>query len=132
LCALLGAETASTSPGFVAGSGTGANGDGSMGNNAVRRYAAVDGEVVRLPKAVAMFASRACRSSKMIGDALAEKEMYAIVHNLESVVDPWTCPHGRPTMRHVKELLPSLADDEYLLERRIKSPTLTTMTQIEE
>jgi len=61
---------------------------GSFGNNAVRRYAAVDGEVVRLPKAVAMFASRACRCSKMIGDALAEKETYAIVHKLESVVDP--------------------------------------------
>jgi DNA mismatch repair protein PMS2 len=130
LCALLGADTAST--GFIAGSGTGANGDGSMGNNAVRRYAAVGGEVVRLPKTVAMFASRACRSSKMIGDALTEKDMHLIVDNLKSVVDPWTCPHGRPTLRHVKELLSCILQDEYLNERRIKGPTLTAMTQMDE
>lgn len=132
LCALLGADTASSTSGFIAGSGTGANGGGIMGNNAVRRYATVGGETVRLPKAVAMFASRACRSSKMIGDTLTEKDMHIIVNNLKTVVDPWTCPHGRPTMRHIKELLSCMLQDEYVNEGRIKGPTLTVMTQVDE
>ena len=132
LCTLLGADAASSSSGLIAGSGTGADGRGSMGNNAVRRYAAVGGDTVRLPKAVAMFASRACRSSKMIGDALSEKDMHSIVDNLKDCVDPWTCCHGRPTMRHVKGLLSCLVQDEYSTERRIKQPTLTFMTQMDE
>jgi DNA mismatch repair protein PMS2 len=131
LCALLGADAVSSSSGFIAGSGTGADGGGSMGNNAVRRYASSSGNVIRLPKAIAMFASRACRSSKMIGDALSEKDMQSIVGNLQDVVEPWTCPHGRPTMRHVKALLPLLLQDEYMTEGRIKCPTLTVMTQMD-
>jgi hypothetical protein len=58
--------------------------------------------------------------------------MHLIVDNLKSVVDPWTCPHGRPTLRHVKELLSCILHDEYLNERRIKGPTLTAMTQMDE
>ena len=132
LCALLGADAAgSSTSGVLAGSGTGAAGDGAMGNNAVRRYASVGGDDIRLPKAVAMFASRACRGSTMIGDALTDKDMRSIVDNLQDVVDPWTCPHGRPTMRHVKDLLSCFVQDECSTERRIKSPTLTFMTQLD-
>jgi hypothetical protein len=66
LCAILGADGGSSNA--LAGSGTGADGRGVMGNNAVRRHASVgNGEIIRLPKSIAMFASRACRSSIMIG-----------------------------------------------------------------
>lgn len=72
LCAMLGADGASD--GTVAGFGTGADGRGVYTSNAVRRFAgsALGGEadnqvigssIIRLPKAIAMFASRACRVS---------------------------------------------------------------------
>ena len=107
LCAILGADGASSSLGFVAGSGTGADGSGLYGNNAVRRHgmtsstSSIDGpSIVRLPKAIAMFASRACRSSIMIGTALSQKEMEAVVRKMKNVAAPWDCAHGRPTLRH--------------------------------
>ena len=67
LCAMLGAD-GTTSDGHVAGFGTGADGSGIYTSHAVRRFAGVDNTVigssiVRLPKAIAMFASRACRVS---------------------------------------------------------------------
>lgn len=48
-----------------------------------------------------MLASRACRKSVMIGTALDTKQMKSIVRNLTGLEHPWTCPHGRPTMRHL-------------------------------
>ena len=59
---------------------------------------------LRLPKIVRMHASRACRSSIMIGTALKQHEMLKVVRNLEGVDQPWNCPHGRPTMRHLFDL----------------------------
>ena len=56
---------------------------------------------IRPTKVRAMFASRACRSSIMIGDTLDKKRMYKIVDNLAGLEAPWNCPHGRPTMRHL-------------------------------
>jgi DNA mismatch repair protein PMS2 len=53
---------------------------------------------------VSMFASRACRSAVMIGTALNAREMGGIVARLEGVEQPWNCPHGRPTMRHLVDL----------------------------
>jgi DNA mismatch repair ATPase MutL len=58
----------------------------------------------RLPKLVAMFASRACRSSVMIGTALTTAEMRGIVNRLDSIEQPWNCPHGRPTVRHLVDV----------------------------
>lgn len=52
----------------------------------------------------AMLASRACRSSIMIGDALCKKEMEKILCHLAELDSPWNCPHGRPTMRHLADL----------------------------
>lgn len=72
---------------------------------------------IRLPKVTAMFASRACRSSIMIGTALHKEEMQKvrtltgyptffadpanstpvfrqIVRNLSGLDQPWNCPHG--------------------------------------
>ncbi len=48
-----------------------------------------------------MLASRACRSSIMIGKALSKGTMRAILEHLAGMQSPWNCPHGRPTMRHL-------------------------------
>lgn len=62
------------------------------------------GVMVRLPKVTAMFASRACRSSVMIGTSLTHSKMSTIVDHMADLNAPWSCPHGRPTMRHLVEL----------------------------
>lgn len=59
---------------------------------------------IRLPKLISMFASRACRQSVMIGTALSEREMVNIIRQLVAIDQPWNCPHGRPTMRHLADL----------------------------
>ncbi|KAL0459661.1 UNVERIFIED_CONTAM: DNA mismatch repair protein PMS1 [Sesamum latifolium] len=56
------------------------------------------------PKVRAMLASRACRSSIMIGDSLGRNEMQKILEHLAALKSPWNCPHGRPTMRHLVDL----------------------------
>ncbi|XP_075524207.1 LOW QUALITY PROTEIN: DNA mismatch repair protein PMS1 [Primulina tabacum] len=56
------------------------------------------------PKVRAMLASRACRSSVMIGDSLGRSEMQKILRHLADLRSPWNCPHGRPTMRHLVDL----------------------------
>ncbi|EPY51471.1 MutL family mismatch-repair protein Pms1 [Schizosaccharomyces cryophilus OY26] len=48
-----------------------------------------------------MLASKACRSSIMIGRALTISEMTTVVRHLAELSKPWNCPHGRPTMRHL-------------------------------
>ncbi|PXF45487.1 Mismatch repair endonuclease PMS2 [Gracilariopsis chorda] len=57
--------------------------------------------VLRPPRVRAMLASRACRKSIMIGTALSHSQMGKVVCNLATIKHPWTCPHGRPTMRHL-------------------------------
>ncbi|CAO3589809.1 unnamed protein product [Absidia cylindrospora] len=59
------------------------------------------GEMVRCSRIRSMFASRACRKSYMIGDPLNRKQMLKIVHHMGEIDQPWNCPHGRPTMRHL-------------------------------
>ncbi|KAG9156968.1 hypothetical protein Leryth_009018 [Lithospermum erythrorhizon] len=56
------------------------------------------------PRVRAMLASRACRSSVMIGDPLGRNEMQKILKHLADLKSPWNCPHGRPTMRHLVDL----------------------------
>ncbi|KAI1895982.1 hypothetical protein AGOR_G00090120 [Albula goreensis] len=51
-----------------------------------------------------MFASRACRKSVMIGTALNSAEMRKLVVHMGEMEQPWNCPHGRPTMRHLASL----------------------------
>ena len=48
-----------------------------------------------------MLANMACRSAIMIGTDLTPREMTRIVRALAELENPWCCPHGRPTMRHV-------------------------------
>lgn len=62
------------------------------------------GTMVRCSKARAMFAMRACRKSVMIGKALNANRMTSIVQHMSTMDQPWNCPHGRPTMRHVSDL----------------------------
>ncbi|CEH11845.1 DNA mismatch repair protein-MLH2/PMS1/Pms2 family [Ceraceosorus bombacis] len=59
---------------------------------------------VRCSKARAMFASRACRKSVMIGKALNQRQMSSILLHFSEIEQPWNCPHGRPTMRHLADL----------------------------
>lgn len=65
----------------------------------------VQGGTPRPSKVRSMFASRACRSSVMIGDVLSTKDMYKLVRQLSDLEQPWNCPHGRPTMRHLVNLI---------------------------
>lgn len=51
-----------------------------------------------------MFASRACRKSVMIGTPLSVTEMRKLVVHMGEIEQPWNCPHGRPTMRHLANL----------------------------
>ncbi|KAJ7641827.1 MutL C terminal dimerization domain-containing protein [Roridomyces roridus] len=62
------------------------------------------GEMVRCSKARAMFASRACRKSVMVGMPLNRSQMTAVVRHMGTMDQPWNCPHGRPTMRHLSDL----------------------------
>lgn len=59
---------------------------------------------VKLPRVTAMHASRACRGSVMIGHSLTRQAMRRIVANLATLEQPWNCPHGRPTLRHLADL----------------------------
>ncbi|GKY92121.1 hypothetical protein MPSEU_000183500 [Mayamaea pseudoterrestris] len=136
LCHILGVDESSASHDGAAGTGTGADGNGLYGNNAVRRYTSgsrgidpAEKVIVRLPKAIAMFASRACRGSIMIGQALSQKDMDRIVRRLQDVEHPWNCPHGRPTMRHVLALECLLRGDDQKARELIGDTATTMMSQ---
>lgn len=57
--------------------------------------------IPRPSKVRKLLASRACRSSVMIGKTLKNTQMETIVKHMGSMDKPWSCPHGRPTMRHL-------------------------------
>ena len=65
------------------------------------------GKIVRRMRAVwHSVATRACRSSIMIGKTLDCRVMERILRRMGALDQPWACPHGRPTMRflgHVRE-----------------------------
>ena len=48
-----------------------------------------------------LFASKACRTAVMVGDSLARSKMVEIVTGLSDLQQPWNCPHGRPTFKHL-------------------------------
>ncbi|XP_052861081.1 mismatch repair endonuclease PMS2 [Anopheles cruzii] len=62
------------------------------------------GTVCRPSRVRAMFASRACRKSVMMGTALSVNQMLRLVRHMGEIEQPWNCPHGRPTMRHLVNL----------------------------
>ncbi|KAF1361342.1 DNA mismatch repair protein-like protein pms1 [Lizonia empirigonia] len=57
--------------------------------------------IPRPSKVRKLLASRACRGSVMIGKTLQNGQMESIVRHMGSMDKPWSCPHGRPTMRHL-------------------------------
>ena len=57
--------------------------------------------IPRPSKVRKLLASRACRKSVMIGKTLRSTQMESIVRHMGSMDKPWSCPHGRPTMRHL-------------------------------
>ncbi|KAG0346228.1 Mismatch repair endonuclease pms2 [Podila humilis] len=61
-------------------------------------------KMVRCSKVRNLFASRACRRSVMIGHVLNHSQMKRIVRHMGEIDQPWNCPHGRPTMRHLLDL----------------------------
>ncbi|OAG29239.1 DNA mismatch repair protein PMS2 [Nematocida displodere] len=63
-----------------------------------------------------ILASKACRSSVMIGDPLTEQQMKDILSKLGQTTRPWNCPHGRPTI---------------VLLQSHKSPSTNPSTQIQ-
>ncbi|EFA79872.1 MutL DNA mismatch repair protein [Heterostelium album PN500] len=70
----------------------------------IKDQAMIGLENIRLSRVSAMFASRACRKSIMVGTSLTVPEMKKILDNLSTLDNPWCCPHGRPTMRHLLDL----------------------------
>lgn len=40
----------------------------------------------------------ACRTAVKFGDALSREEQVALIAKLQTMAEPYTCPHGRPTM----------------------------------
>ena len=80
------------------------------------------GQMVRSSKARSMFASRACRKSVMIGMPLTQPQMKTVsaenvlkkktdhphivqvIRHMGTMNQPWNCPHGRPTMRHLCDM----------------------------
>lgn len=40
----------------------------------------------------------------MVGTALNTSEMKKLVLHMGDIEQPWNCPHGRPTMRHLANL----------------------------
>lgn len=57
--------------------------------------------IPRPSKVRKLLASRACRSSIMIGKTLKKSQMEKVVGHMGEMDKPWSCPHGRPTMRHL-------------------------------
>jgi DNA mismatch repair protein PMS2 len=57
--------------------------------------------VTRPRKVRQILACRACRGAVMTGKALRFGEMELIIRNLGTLQQPWDCPHGRPTIRHL-------------------------------
>jgi len=58
----------------------------------------------RPQKVWSLLASRACRSAVMIGTPMRPKAMNDLVRSLGTLEQPWNCPHGRPTLRHLHDL----------------------------
>eukprot|EP01068_Selenidium_serpulae_P001309 Selendium_serpulae@DN142_c0_g1_i1.p1 len=59
------------------------------------------GSFPRPPRLWRILASRACRSAIMIGTPLQRAAMSGLVSRMAALQQPWNCPHGRPTMRHL-------------------------------
>ncbi|KAI9006000.1 hypothetical protein BC832DRAFT_462235 [Gaertneriomyces semiglobifer] len=59
---------------------------------------------IRCEKLEKVIASKACRTSVMIGMPLDKGLMSRIVRQMSTMDQPWNCPHGRPTVRYLGRL----------------------------
>ncbi|KAH8350193.1 hypothetical protein KR067_005898, partial [Drosophila pandora] len=74
---------------------------------------APEGTICRPSRVRAMFASRACRKSVMIGTALNRTTtMRRLITQMGEIEQPWNCPHGRPTMRHLINIAMIMDDQD--------------------
>ncbi|KAF9124006.1 hypothetical protein BGW39_008531 [Mortierella sp. 14UC] len=80
------------------------DGNGEPGHQRRHKLHSPEDRMVRCSKVRALFASRACRRSVMIGHVLNHAQMKRIVRHMGEIDQPWNCPHGRPTMRHLLDL----------------------------
>lgn len=55
--------------------------------------------MIRPTRVKELLASKACRKSIMINDPLKYNQMVALLKKLQVTEAPWTCAHGRPTVR---------------------------------
>ncbi|KAN0132147.1 hypothetical protein V8E53_009913 [Lactarius tabidus] len=62
------------------------------------------GTLMRSSKTRAMFAMRAYCKSTMVGEQLNAKRMTTIIRHMGTMEQPWNCPHGQPTMRHLSDV----------------------------
>jgi len=78
----------------------------------------------RLPKLHKIFASKACRTSVMIGTALDEPKVRPILDHMSTMDQPWNCPHGRPTMRHLAQIsdLANIIQDQLNIREATTTP----------
>jgi hypothetical protein len=59
-------------------------------------------------------------------------QMESLVRKMRNVDNPWDCAHGRPTVRHVKDLLNVLYEEETAACQLIASSCLGVLSQINE
>eukprot|EP00051_Salpingoeca_urceolata_P022299 m.359958 g.359958 ORF g.359958 m.359958 type:complete len:1014 (+) comp19953_c2_seq4:5393-8434(+) len=62
------------------------------------------GAVCRPSRIRSILASRSCRMSVMVGTALTKSAMKTLVQHMGEIEQPWNCPHGRPTLRHLLDI----------------------------
>lgn len=75
--------------------------------------AVAGGGVPRPSKVGAMLAMRACKSSITMGKTLDHARMKRLLAGLSELRAPWSCAHGRPTLRHLC-VLPKAAGESAL------------------
>lgn len=69
----------------------------------LRNFSNEKGSVV-IPRTNRIIASLACRRSIMIGDSLTKEKMKELIKKLSKLENPWSCPHGRPTIRFLMDI----------------------------
>jgi len=57
--------------------------------------------------------------------------MEALVRKMQHVDNPWDCAHGRPTIRHVKDLLNVLYEEETTSYQHVASSCIELLSQVD-
>ena len=70
-------------------------------NNEKKSFRTTSKGDLRPSRYFSIIASRACRASIMFGLPLVKTQMEQILRNISLNFDPWSCPHGRPTIQYL-------------------------------